>query len=262
MSRRNRQDTLQPAAVVVPRKMLEWYWRNLSREMKNWHFVGRENDAVVLKTPSKSLLRFCFPSCQESAECCQKPPGGSTFAARRLRLPLETFPFIFLKKTQNFVRSPVFLAPPPEVWAGAGCSSQACDGSSQMVALCLFVVPSWWVGDFLVARAVCGTSVFDGTVARCRCRLGFCGWGFSRVAASGFLFRCFQGRLVAKFVYFSFCFLFFRCISVCFLDSGVWNAGIILFMYLFILFHIDKKIAVKWNCLSLHPDIWQIWGFK
>lgn len=39
--------------------------------------------------------------------------------------------------------------------------------------------------------------------------------------------------------------LFFWCISVCFLDSGVWNAGIILFMYLFILFHIDKKIAVK-----------------
>lgn len=72
--------------------------------------------------------------------------------------------------------------------------------------------------------------------------------GFSRVAASGFLFRCFLGRLVAKFVYFIiFCFvcLFFWCISVCFLDSGVWNAGIILFMYLFILFHIDKKIAVK-----------------
>lgn len=54
--------------------------------------------------------------------------------------------------------------------------------------------------------------------------------------------RCFPtGRLFAKLV--SFWFLVHQCFV--FLDSGVWNAGIILFMYLFILFHIDKKIAVK-----------------
>lgn len=34
-------------------------------------------------------------------------------------------------------------------------------------------------------------------------------------------------------------------------DSGVWNACTILFMYLFILFLIDKKIAVKWKLFFL-----------
>lgn len=48
----------------------------------------------------------------------------------------------------------------------------------------------------------------------------------------------------AKFVDFFFV-CFFWCINVCFLDSGVWNADIFSFAYLFILLHIDKKIAVK-----------------
>lgn len=66
------------------------------------------------------------------------------------------------------------------------------------------------------------------------------------MAASGFLFRCFprSSRCEIRLFYFLF-FVFFGASVFCFLDSGVWNAGIILFMYLFILFHIDKKIAVK-----------------
>lgn len=50
-------------------------------------------------------------------------------------------------------------------------------------------------------------------------------------------FRCSTKQIVvAKFLVHQCLFLF---------DSGVWNACIILFMYLFILFLIDKKIAVK-----------------
>lgn len=88
---------------------------------------------------------------------------------------------------------------------------------------------------------------YDGTVARCRCRLGFCGWGslaWQHLVSSLDVSKVVSLRNSSSLLFFVL-FVFFWCISVCFLDSGVWNAGIILFMYLFILFHIDKKIAVK-----------------
>lgn len=54
-------------------------------------------------------------------------------------------------------------------------------------------------------------------------------------AASGFPFAMLPNRSsLCDFFYYFFLFLFFFwCVSVCFLDSGVWNAGIILFVSLF-----------------------------
>lgn len=58
------------------------------------------------------------------------------------------------------------------------------------------------------------------------------GGGAGRFSSQGdiwpFPLQCFQTGCLSLFFY-----SVFWCISVCFLNSGVWNAGIILFMYLF-----------------------------
>lgn len=146
--------------------------------------------------------------------------GASTIAARRLRLPLETFSlFIFEDpKTGSLL---CLSSPSPQRY------ERPLDvAGRQAVALCLFVVLAWRVGDFVAARRGCWPG--EGR------------WASLHRAPSGFPFSMFPNRSSLCEICFFLVFgasVFVFWILVC--------GMLVLFMYLFILFHIDKKIAVK-----------------